>query len=75
MEKVTRATTCGEATRVGGDLAKRVIRVHAVNAAGKVLPMRTLRREQFIEWCVQLDLRGECLIISMSRRRSCSTNE
>ena len=40
--------------RVGVDLAKRVIQVHAVNAAGKVQTTRTLRREQFIEWCAQL---------------------
>jgi len=54
VEKITRATTCGEATRVGVDLAKRVIQVHAVNAQGKVLTTRALRREQFIEWCAQL---------------------
>jgi transposase len=54
MEKITRATTHGEAVRVGVDLAKRVIQVHAVNAAGKVQTTRALRREQFIEWCAQL---------------------
>jgi transposase len=36
------------------DLAKRVIQAHAVNAAGKVLTSRALRRDQFIEWCAQL---------------------
>ena len=54
MEKITRAAGCGEATRVGVDLAKRVIQVHAVNAQGKVLTTRALKREQFIEWSVQL---------------------
>ena len=54
MEKITRATTCGEAVRVGVDLAKRVIQVHAVSAAGKVQSSRALKREQFIEWCTQL---------------------
>lgn len=40
--------------RVGVDLAKRVIQVHAVDRAGRVLTGRALRREQFIEWCVRL---------------------
>ena len=43
-----------EVVRVGVDLAKRVIQVHAVNAAGKVQTTRALRREQFIAWCAQL---------------------
>lgn len=54
MEKITRATGSDEAVRVGVDLAKRVIQVHAVNAADKVITTRALRREQFIEWCAQL---------------------
>jgi len=54
VEKITRAAGCGEATRVGVDLAKRVIQVHAVNAQGKVLTTRALKREQFIDWSVQL---------------------
>jgi transposase len=43
-----------EVVRVGVDLAKRVIQVHAVEAAGKVKTSRPLRREQFVEWCAQL---------------------
>ena len=54
MEKITRSVSGAESVRVGVDLAKRVIQVHAVNAAGKVLTTRALRREQFIEWCAQL---------------------
>jgi transposase len=39
---------------VGVDLAKRVIQVHAVDAAGRVLTSRALRREQFLGWCARL---------------------
>ena len=42
-------------TRVGVDLAKTVIQVHAVDAAGRVLVRRALKRDMFIDWCVQLD--------------------
>jgi len=42
------------AVRVGVDLAKRVIQVHAVYAAGHVLISRALARARFIEWCVRL---------------------
>ena len=54
MEKITRSVSGAGTVRVGVDLAKRVIQVHAVNAAGKVQTTRALRREQFIEWCAQL---------------------
>ncbi len=40
--------------RVGVDLAKRVIQVHAVNAAGRVVTSRALAREKFVAWCAQL---------------------
>jgi transposase len=40
--------------RVGVDLAKRVIQVHAVDAAGHVLVSRALARDKFLPWCVQL---------------------
>jgi transposase len=43
-----------EITRVGADLAKAVIQVHAVDAAGKVVTNRPLARDKFIAWCVQL---------------------
>lgn len=40
--------------RVGVDLAKRVIQVHAVDAAGKPVTNRALCRDKFIAWCAQL---------------------
>ena len=50
MEQITR----GQAVRVGADLAKRVIQVHAVDASGRVLTGRALVRDKFIAWCAQL---------------------
>lgn len=44
----------GQAVRVGVDLAKRVIQVHAVDSAGRVLASRALNRDKFIAWCAQL---------------------
>src|SRR3990167_7526015 len=46
--------------RVGVDLAKNVIQVHAVDEHGTVVVARALRREKFITWCVQLP--AGCLI-------------
>lgn len=43
-----------EITRVGVDLAKSVIQVHAVDAAGKLLANRQLSRDKFLTWCAQL---------------------
>ena len=43
-----------EITRVGVDLAKRVIQVHAVNASGKVVAAKALARDKFAAWCAQL---------------------
>ena len=40
--------------RVGVDLAKRVIQVHAVDAEGRVVANKPLARERFAAWCVQL---------------------
>ena len=40
--------------RVGVDLAKRVIQVHAVDATGRVVVARALQREKFQAWCAQL---------------------
>lgn len=40
-----------EITRVGVDLAKRVIQVHAVNADGQRVTGRALSRERFMAWC------------------------
>ena len=50
MEQITR----GQAVRVGVDLAKHVIQVHAVDAGGRVVTSRALARDKFIEWCVRL---------------------
>ncbi|MBZ8138434.1 IS110 family transposase, partial [Rubrivivax gelatinosus] len=50
MEK----TTAMPVVRVGADLAKRVIQVHAVDAAGRVVVARALPREKFLAWCAQL---------------------
>ena len=50
MDKVIR----DGAVRVGVDLAKRVIQVHAVDAAGRVVTAKALARDKFIEWCVRL---------------------
>jgi transposase len=54
VDKITRGVSGAASVRVGVDLAKRVIQVHAVDAAGKVQTTRAIRREQFIEWCAQL---------------------
>ena len=43
-----------EITRVGVDLAKQVIQVHAVDAAGKVVTNRALTRNKFLAWCAHL---------------------
>ena len=50
MEQITRAVVRGEAVRVGGELIKRVIQVHAVDAAGQVVTARALPRDKFIAW-------------------------
>ena len=43
-----------DAVRVGVDLAKRVIQVHAVDQSGRVVIARALSREKFLSWCAQL---------------------
>ena len=43
-----------EITRVGVDLAKRVIQVHAVDGAGQRVSSRALARDKFMAWCAQL---------------------
>lgn len=45
--------------RVGVDLAKHVLQVHAVDSAGNVLTNRALARGKFVEWCVHLTKRGD----------------
>ena len=54
MEQITRGECSRVVVRVGVDLAKRVIQVHAVDAAGRLLTGRALARERFIAWCSQL---------------------
>ena len=43
-----------EITRVGVDLAKRVLQVHAVDARGQRITSRALSRDKFLAWCAQL---------------------
>jgi transposase len=50
MEQITR----GQIVRVGVDLAKRVMQVHAVDAMGRVVVARTLARDKFMAWGAQL---------------------
>jgi hypothetical protein len=40
-----------EITRIGVDLAKNVIQIHAVDAAGKVITTRALARDKFMPGC------------------------
>ena len=47
-------------TRVGADLAKRVIQVHAVDAGGKLVTNKALPRDKFVIWCAQLP--AGCLV-------------
>ena len=57
MSEITRAAIA----RVGVDLAKRVIQVHAVDAAGRRVVARPLKRDQFIAWCATLP--PGCLVV------------
>ena len=50
MSEITRALI----VRVGVDLAKNVIQVHAVDAAGRRVVARAIKRDQFLAWCAQL---------------------
>ena len=49
-----------EITRVGVDLAKRIIQVLAVNAAGLRVTGRAVSRDKFLAWCAQLP--AGCLV-------------
>lgn len=44
----------GGVVRVGVDLAKLVIQVHAFDATGRLLTSRALARDKFTAWFVQL---------------------
>jgi transposase len=48
-------------TRVGVDLAKNTIQVHAVDATGIKVANKALKRDQFLSWCTQ-QLPAGCLI-------------
>ena len=50
MSEITRVLMA----RVGVDLAKLVIQVHGVDASGRRVVARTLKRDQFLAWCAQL---------------------
>jgi len=50
MSEITR----GLIARVGVDLAKQVIQVHAVDVAGRRVVARAIKRDQFLVWCAQL---------------------
>ena len=50
MSEIARALIA----RVGVDLAKNVIHVHAVDRAGRRVVARAIKREQFLAWCAQL---------------------
>lgn len=50
MTEVTRAPI----VRVGVDIAKLVVQVHAVDGAGRVVVRRGIKRDQFLAWCAQL---------------------
>jgi transposase len=56
MAEITRALIA----RVGVDLAKSVIQVHAVDAAGRRVVARSIKRDQFVAWCAQLP--AGCLV-------------
>ena len=56
MDKITRV-----AARVGVDLSKRVIQVHAVDETSRVLVNRALSRDKFLPWCGQLP--PGCLVV------------
>ena len=46
--------------RVGVDVAKNVIQVHAVDGAGRRVVARAFKREAFVAWCAQLP--AGCLV-------------
>jgi len=56
MSEITR----GLIARVGVDLAKVVIQVHAVDGTGRRVVARAFKRDQFLAWCAQLP--AGCLV-------------
>ena len=61
MSEITRGSGGREVVRVGVDLAKRVIQVHAVDGACRVVTSRALARDKFMPWCTQLP--AGCLVV------------
>lgn len=57
MAEVTRRLM----VRVGVDIAKQVVHVHAVDGAGRRVVARALKRDQFLPWCTQ-HLPAGCLV-------------
>src|SRR4030095_12741915 len=53
-ETFERRSPMNKITRVGVDLAKQVIQVHAVDAVGNRVTSRALVRDKFTAWCAQL---------------------
>ena len=53
-EAVRREAALHSVVRVGVDLAKQVIQVHAVDRAGKVVVSRAMARDRFAGWCAAL---------------------
>jgi transposase len=53
-ETLSREAVLRSAARVGVDLAKHVIQVHAVDRAGKLLVAKALARDRFAAWCAAL---------------------
>ena len=47
--------------RVGVDLAKNVLQVHAVDAQGRMVTNRAIQRSKFLAWCAQLP--AGCLMV------------
>ncbi len=52
--------------RVGVDIAKQVVHVHAVDGAGRRVVARALKRDQFLPWCTQ-PLPAGCLVAMEGR--------
>ncbi|MBL8314811.1 MAG: IS110 family transposase, partial [Rubrivivax sp.] len=50
MSEITRASIA----RVGVDLSKRMLQVHAVDRSGRVLLAKAMSPDRFFAWCAQL---------------------
>lgn len=61
MIESTRVERLAEVVRVGVDLAKRVIQIHAVNAQGRTITNRSMPRDSFVAWCAQLPM--GCMVV------------